>query len=103
MYVRRMDDLGRIIIPKVIRQEMNIKEGDAFEIITTEVNGNPAIGIIKYQPSARAGFQNYTNSILKELELMYEYGLAEKFKVLAQAAEKVLEEVDKKWLLLNRL
>ena len=30
--VRRIDDLGRIIIPKEIRRHFNIKEGDALEI-----------------------------------------------------------------------
>ena len=30
--VRRIDDLGRIVIPKEIRRSMNIREGDAMEI-----------------------------------------------------------------------
>ena len=30
--IRRIDDLGRIAIPKEIRQEMAIKEGDPLEI-----------------------------------------------------------------------
>lgn len=34
--VRRIDDLGRIIIPKEIRRHFNIKEGDALEICTDE-------------------------------------------------------------------
>ena len=29
---RRVDDLGRVVIPKHIRQQLNIQEGDAFEI-----------------------------------------------------------------------
>ena len=33
--VRRVDDLGRIIIPNEIRRAMRIKEGDALEIYTT--------------------------------------------------------------------
>lgn len=33
--VRRVDDLGRIVIPKEIRKSMNIEEGDALEIFTT--------------------------------------------------------------------
>ncbi len=32
--VRRIDDLGRIVIPKEIRRHYNIKEGDALEICT---------------------------------------------------------------------
>lgn len=30
--IRRIDDLGRIAIPKEIRRNMNIKEGDSLEI-----------------------------------------------------------------------
>ena len=32
--VRRIDDLGRIVIPKEIRKMMNFMEGDALEIFT---------------------------------------------------------------------
>lgn len=32
--VRRMDDLGRVVIPKEIRHSMRLKEGDAMEIFT---------------------------------------------------------------------
>ena len=32
--VRRMDDLGRVVIPKEIRRNLKIKEGDALEIFT---------------------------------------------------------------------
>ena len=30
--IRRIDDLGRVVIPKDIRCKLNIKEGDPFEI-----------------------------------------------------------------------
>ena len=33
--VRRIDDLGRVVIPKEIRRMMRIKEGDPLEIFTT--------------------------------------------------------------------
>lgn len=32
--VRRIDDLGRVVIPKEIRQNYHIKEGDPLEIYT---------------------------------------------------------------------
>ncbi|MBE6990287.1 MAG: AbrB/MazE/SpoVT family DNA-binding domain-containing protein [Ruminococcaceae bacterium] len=33
--VRRIDDLGRVVIPKEIRRTMHIREGDPLEIYTT--------------------------------------------------------------------
>ena len=32
--VRRIDDLGRVVIPKEIRRTMRIREGDPLEIYT---------------------------------------------------------------------
>ena len=32
--IRRIDDLGRVVIPKEIRKSMNIREGDPLEIYT---------------------------------------------------------------------
>jgi AbrB family transcriptional regulator (stage V sporulation protein T) len=32
--VRRIDDLGRIVIPKEIRRTMRMREGDPLEIFT---------------------------------------------------------------------
>lgn len=34
--VRRIDDLGRIVIPKEIRNSLMIHDGDPLEIFTTE-------------------------------------------------------------------
>lgn len=34
--LRRIDDLGRVVIPKEIRRTMNIREGDELEIFTTD-------------------------------------------------------------------
>ena len=33
--VRRIDDLGRVVIPKEIRRTMRIREGDPLEITWT--------------------------------------------------------------------
>lgn len=42
--VRRIDDLGRVVIPKEIRQNYHIKEGDPLEIYT----GDGGITLKKY-------------------------------------------------------
>ena len=45
--VRRMDDLGRVVIPKEIRRTLRIREGDPLEIFT-ERDG--AVVFRKYSP-----------------------------------------------------
>lgn len=40
--VRRIDDLGRIVIPKEIRYNMGLKDGDALEIFTNH-NGKEIV------------------------------------------------------------
>ena len=45
--VRRIDDLGRIVIPKEIRRSFRIKEGDPLEIFT---NADGEVIFKKYSP-----------------------------------------------------
>ena len=45
--VRRIDDLGRIVIPKEIRRVLHIKEGDPLEIYTDREGG---VILKKYSP-----------------------------------------------------
>lgn len=47
--VRRIDDLGRVVIPKEIRRTMRIKEGDPLEIFTE----NNMVCFVKYEPSKK--------------------------------------------------
>ena len=45
--VRRIDDLGRIVIPKELRRALNIEEGNPMEIYT---EGDQVI-LKKYEPA----------------------------------------------------
>lgn len=45
--VRRIDDLGRVVIPKEIRRTMRIREGDPLEIYT---DANGEVIFKKYSP-----------------------------------------------------
>ena len=45
--VRRIDDLGRVVVPKEIRRTLRIREGDPLEIFTEQ---NGAIVLKKYSP-----------------------------------------------------
>ena len=37
--VRRIDDLGRVVVPKEIRRTLRIREGDPLEIFTDREGG----------------------------------------------------------------
>ena len=55
--IRRLDDLGRIVIPKEIRRTFRIREGDPMEIFT---NRNGEIILKKYSPIGDLGnFRKY--------------------------------------------
>ena len=47
--VRRIDDLGRVVIPKELRRQMRIKEGDPLELFVSE---DGVIHFKKYDPSS---------------------------------------------------
>ena len=62
--VRRIDDLGRVVIPKEIRRTMRIREGDPLEIFT-EKDGE--VIFKKYSPIGELGdfAENYVETLAK--------------------------------------
>lgn len=60
--VRRIDDLGRIVVPKEIRRVLRIREGDSMEIFT-DTEGE--IILKKYSPIGELGnvAEQYAESI----------------------------------------
>ncbi|MEA4883783.1 MAG: stage V sporulation T C-terminal domain-containing protein [Clostridia bacterium] len=60
--VRRIDDLGRVVIPKEIRRTLRIREGDPLEIFTDR---DGEVILKKYSPMTDLSFfaQEYTDSL----------------------------------------
>ena len=50
--VRRIDDLGRVVIPKEIRRTLRIREGDPLEIFTDR---DGEVILKKYSPISELG------------------------------------------------
>lgn len=50
--VRRIDDLGRVVVPKEIRRTLRIREGDPLEIFTDREG---EIILKKYSPIGELG------------------------------------------------
>lgn len=79
--VRRIDDLGRVVIPKEIRRTMRIREGDPLEIF---LDGDK--GVV---------FRKYALEVSSEL-----FGISESLRddgkfELANALEEVAKRVEK--------
>lgn len=60
--VRRIDELGRIVIPKEIRRTLRIREGDPLEIFTNHEGG---VILKKYSPIGELGVlaKEYVESV----------------------------------------
>lgn len=57
--IRRVDDLGRVVIPKELRRQINIKDGDPMELF---IYGDSVI-FRKYVP-----YEHYTSIIRNAIE-----------------------------------
>ena len=64
--VRRIDDLGRVVVPKEIRKVMRIREGDPLEIFTDK---DGEIVLKKYSPIGEMGYfaQQYAETAAQSL------------------------------------
>lgn len=58
--IRRLDDLGRIVIPKEIRRKVHLQEGVPMEIYYSE----NSVTFVKYDPSTSV---KQTLDLLKEV------------------------------------
>lgn len=60
--VRRIDDLGRVVVPKELRDSLKITEGDTIEIFTAE---DGEIVLKKYSPMAELKeiMKSYANTL----------------------------------------
>lgn len=67
--VRRIDDLGRVVIPKEIRRTLRIREGDPLEIYTDRQG---EVILKKYSPIGELSdfAQEYTDSIYQTTKLI---------------------------------
>ena len=102
--VRRIDDLGRVVIPKEIRRTLRIREGDPLEIFTDKEG---EIVLKKYSPIAELGdfAVQYAESLHKASghitcisdrdAIIAVSGISKKEfleKMLSQDVERIMEE-----------
>lgn len=82
--VRRIDDLGRVVIPKEIRRTCNIREGDPLEIFLQD----DGVVFRKYIPT-------YRDDLIATLQDAADYyDNSEDDRVTAEQLRKIAKEVD---------
>lgn len=82
--IRRIDDLGRVVIPKEIRRACNIREGDPLEIFLQD----GAVVIEKYNPG-------YRDDLMATLQdAAYYYDNYEDDRATAEKLRKIAKEID---------
>ncbi len=91
--VRRIDDLGRVVIPKEIRRTMRIREGDPLEIYTA---GDGEVIFKKYSPIGELGMfaAQYAETLHKTGEL--NVIICDRDSVVASAGLPKKEYVDRR-------
>ncbi len=76
--IRRVDDLGRIMIPKELRRTLTIREGDPIEFYTADDN----IILIPYDPNT-----DITHAIEKLRLFLTSYAVEHQDELLAKIDE----------------
>ncbi|WP_033100693.1 MULTISPECIES: stage V sporulation protein T [Thermoactinomyces] len=90
--VRRIDDLGRVVIPKEIRRTLRIREGDPLEIF---VDRDGEVILKKYSPIGELGdfAQEYTEALFENLQ--HATVICDRDGVIAAAGVSKKEYLDK--------
>ncbi|MDR0880516.1 MAG: AbrB/MazE/SpoVT family DNA-binding domain-containing protein [Clostridioides sp.] len=68
--VRRIDDLGRVVVPKEIRKTLRIKEGDPLEIFTAR---DGEVILKKYSPMGE--LNEFAQTYAESLSEVFSYGV----------------------------
>ena len=88
--VRRIDDLGRVVIPKEIRRSLRIREGDALEIFTDNYAGQPCVCFCKYE---KENPRQVLNTLFQEA---YDDGDMEIADILRKAEQEIAKVMRKR-------
>lgn len=87
--VRRMDDLGRVVIPKEIRRTVGIREGDPFEMYV----GDGGELILKpFHSEASDKLKAIAESLKSMGETPEHWGIAKEIETLANRLAKLEKE-----------
>ena len=85
--VRRIDDLGRVVIPKEIRRSMGISEGDPLELyVDTESNG---VVFVPYRSEVSSKLKGMAENLSTMGQTPEHWKIAEEIRKIAKKLEKI--------------
>ena len=73
--LRRVDDLGRVVIPKEIRRTLNIHEGDPMEIF---LDNNGGVTFVPYKPL----MANKVDDLAQQIDRIVDLNVEERAEVM---------------------
>ena len=90
--VRRIDDLGRVVVPKEIRRTLRIREGDPLEIFVAREG---EVILKKYSPINELGHfaQEYAEALFDSLQ--YPVFICDRDEIIAIAGESKKDYLNK--------
>ncbi len=93
--VRRIDDLGRVVIPKELRRSLRIQDGDPLEIFTDD-QGDVIFRKYDYTECIEDSVQRLWEAVLENQDLKNSQALIEKItemKSLLNTEKKAVYEL----------
>lgn len=85
--IRRMDDLGRIVIPKEIRRTMGVREGDPLEMfVDTETGG---LVLVPYKNGLPAKIRSIADNLNTIGRTPEEWEISKELNEIAKKLEKI--------------
>lgn len=85
--VRRIDDLGRVVIPREIRRTMGIGEGDPLEMyLNAKTNG---LVLVPYRSEMSSKLKGMAENLSTLGQTPEHWEIAEELKKIAKKLEKI--------------
>lgn len=94
--IRRVDDLGRVVIPKEIRRQCHIREGEPLEIYVDKFNEVPVVCFAKYERAFSTALEDIKKSIAELMDDVGENEDAADFRRAMAEAEKIFKRFEAK-------
>ena len=87
--IRRIDDLGRVVIPKEVRRSMGIKENDPFEVYISSEGG---VVFLPYRPDTINDIAALRERVLHEAREGHSMEEQAVIKFAFETIEKIMGE-----------